>query len=157
MNNLDKARQRLNIIIEELQKEGYTYPTQYAYMQEAFDQIIIPPGMKNSGKIKSLTDANKYIERKFGKNFTLSKSEYYEQLRDLLSEIKDINTKQKFLKEKREQYKVEIDQYLNGIDISNYSTSELRDILNQAWRQTKEDPDGSPTFSDHLYDILMGE
>lgn len=36
-------------------------------------------------------------------------------------------------------------------------TNRLRDIISRAWQLAKEDPGGSPTYSEHLEQLLLDE
>lgn len=157
-NSLNALRRNVNKLIGELTEQGYTYPTQYSYMQEAYDQIIIPSGMKNAGTIKSLTETNRYIEKRFGKGYTLPKEEYEERLQSLLEKLEDVRTERKFKAQKRQQYQDDIyDALGEELDLSDYTTEELRDAISDAWDRAREDPHGSPTFAEHLAEILSGE
>ncbi len=151
---------KLNRAIMRLKSEGYTYPTQYSYMQEAFDRIIVPSGVKNSGTIRTLEQVNNFLDKRFGeKAIHMTQEEYGQDINILSEKLKPIDTRAKFLKEKRAEYIDTINSNLGQLDskVHNLPTSQLRDILNEAWRRTKLDADGSPTFVEHLMEIIEVE
>lgn len=151
---------KLNRAIMDIKSEGYTYPTQYAYLQEAYDRIIVPTGVKNSGTIRTLEQVNDFLDRRFGgMSVHMTQEEYDKELNSLLSKLEPIDTVDKFLQSKREEYFDVFDTYLGDTSdtIKNLPTAQLRDMINEAWRRAKADPDGSPTFIEHLMDIIAEE
>lgn len=56
-----KNPSQLNKLIRRIQSEGYTYPTEYAYISDSFARIVIPAGRKDAGTVRTMKQANDYL------------------------------------------------------------------------------------------------
>ena len=84
---LDEMIEEINNEILDLKDDDVIFPTTFAYVQEAFDVIIIPTGRKNSGTIRTYDEALSFMKKKFGENVDYSYQEYCEQLSGLINQI----------------------------------------------------------------------
>lgn len=82
---LDDFIEELNDEILELKRADIIFITEYAYIQELFDAIIIPNGRRNSGLIRTFSETNEFLSKKLGKKITEEK--YLKMLEKLLSHI----------------------------------------------------------------------
>lgn len=58
-----KSPTQLNKLINRIKSEGWTYPTEYAYISDAFARIVIPSGRKGAGTIRTMNQANDYLTK----------------------------------------------------------------------------------------------
>lgn len=84
--------------------------------------------------------------------------DFYEtEVHDLFEELGNEATYEGYIEVKREQYQRSIDEAFGQgyMDTDEFSTTFLREILNEAWRLAKEDPDGSSSFANYLEQLIM--
>lgn len=151
--------QKLNRLIRELQSEGYTYPTEYAYISDAFARIVVPTGRKDAGTIRTMQQANDYLIKKYGSQAILFTEETYAQeLNDLRTQLGKQTTRRGFVSKVRGDLTSIVrdmeDVIGEEIDISRISTEQLRDAIEYAGRMSKSDSNGSPSFYQYLYEYL---
>lgn len=151
--------QKLNRLIRELQSEGYTYPTEYAYISDAYARIVVPTGRKDAGTIRTMQQANDYLTKKYGSQAILFTEETYEQeLNELRSQLGNQITRKGFISKVRGDLTSIVHDMEEAIgeeiDISRISTEKLRDAIEYAGRMAKSDSNGSPTFYQYLYEYL---
>lgn len=151
--------QKLNRLIRELQSEGYTYPTEYAYISDAYARIVVPTGRKDSGTIRTMQQANDYLTKKYGSQAILFTQETYAQeLNELRSQLGKQTTRRGFVSKVRSDLVSivkDLEEVMDEqIDISRIPTSTLRDAVDYAGRMSKSDSNGSPTFYQYLYEYL---
>lgn len=81
---------------------------------------------------------------------------YEQEVHDLFDELGKEATYEGYIEMKREGYQRSIDEAFGAgyMDIDEYSTEYLREILNEAWRLAKEDPDGSSSFAEYLAQLI---
>ena len=150
---------KLNQLIKRMQSEGYTYPTEYAYISDSFARIVVPTGRKDAGTIRTMQEANDYLTKKFGSQAILFTEETYAQeLNDLRAQLGNQTTERGFKSKVRSDL-VDIindfEEYTGeSIDVSKISTETLRDAIEYAGRMAKGDSRGSPTFYEYLYEYL---
>lgn len=150
---------QFNRNIEEITSKGYTYPTQMRYESTIHSRILVPPELKGAGKIRTYKEAIEYANKR-GVDLAkfYSHDDYIQELKELKEYLGKKFTPKGFYKEKREGYKAQIEDAFQesayDFNIDNYTTENLREILNEAWNRAKEDPDGSPTFYEHLMEVL---
>lgn len=147
--------ERYNKMVRELKNMGYMAPTELIKYPSMFGDLVFGREQKRSGEVRTYAELAEYRTKKGWRYY--DEATYYDELNALRKELGVEYSKQGFLKTKREQYKRSIDTAFgmdNAIDISSMSTEELRDILNDAWRLTRADPDGSPSFYEHLIEVL---
>ena len=160
------ARKRLpfsisqfNRNIEEITSKGYMYPTQMSYESTIHSRIIVPPELKGAGKIRTYKEAIQYANKR-GVDLEkfYSHDDYIQELKELRIYLGKKFTPKGFYEEKRKGYQAQIDDAFQiggySFSIDNYTTEDLRDILTEAWNRAKDDPDGSPTFYEHLMEVL---
>lgn len=148
---------KFNREVQQLIEEGYTPPSQLSVAQTLYQGVVIPVELNRGGQVRTYREALVAAEKfKPGAKTWYTYERYLNELKEFKAELGKSFTYKGFLKEKRAQYKRSIDTAFGEgyFDISTIPSSELRDILNQAWDETKSDPDGSATFADHLQDVL---
>lgn len=149
-----------NALVRKLSEQGYTVRTQQAILSTIYGSIVIPPELSRGGEVMTYEEAARFFEARTKRPRSEYTRAFYDQeVRDLFAELGDEVTYEGFLAEKRRQYQRSIDEAFGEgyMDIDEYSTEYLREILNEAWRLAKEDPDGSSSFAAYLNQILMEE
>lgn len=155
--NLNEIIKQINKTVEQATREGYTYPTQYGYMQQAHDRIIKAPGLKGHGTIRTLDEVNNFLDRKFGeKAIHMSEQEYRNEINQILDSLSDVDTYSKFQSEKRQEYIDHIEEHLGYTPsvISRMSTVEIRNAINAAWQKVHDTNGKSPDFEEYLKEEL---
>ena len=79
--------EEINNEILDLKDDDIIFPTTFAYVQEAFDIIIIPTGRKNSGTIRTYEEALAFMKKRFGDEVEYTYKEYCKQLSNLINQI----------------------------------------------------------------------
>lgn len=151
---------QFNRNIEEITSKGYTYPTQMRYESTIHSRILVPPELKGAGKVRTYKEAIEYANKR-GVDLAkfYSHDDYIQELKELKEYLGKKFTPKGFYQDRRENYKAQIEDafqknYTDGYDIESFTTEELREVLNEAWKRAKDDPDGSPTFYEHLMEVL---
>lgn len=138
--------------------KGYQAPTQKVIYQTIYAGVIRPNELVGGGKVLTYKEALAMAEkwRPNAKEW-YPYERYYEDLTGLIDELGTQKTVKGFEKAKRKGYQRSIDSAFGEgyFDIGDIPTEELRDILNEAWALTRADPDGSPTFAEHLQEVLL--
>lgn len=149
---------QFNLDIDRLKLMGLTPRTEMAVSQTIYNQIVGEVGTKQSGYILTYREATTRLKRKglLQGYFTY---DYYKGLRNaLIGELKEKGelTYSSTLQTRRGTYESEIRENLGYVEgLSDIPFEDLRDILNEAWTQTKDDIDGSATFAEHLRQVLF--
>lgn len=149
-----------NALVRRLTSEGYTPRTQGAVLSTIYARVVIPPELNRGGELMTYKEAVDFLFRRFPEyKGKYTYEQYKADLKGLYSELRGQRTYKAFINTKRRQYQREIDGVFGKgyFDIDEYSTEYIRDILNEAWRLAKHDPDGSASFAEHLQQILLGE
>lgn len=154
MTKIDK----INQTIGDIQKEGYTYLTEYKYLQQSYARLIIPTGQKNAGHIRSMEEANKALMDRFGEKAILfTKETYQKELSSLSKQIGGFS-KESFYKELRSDVVDTVERMNDALGTNYYtgnkSTKELYDAIKSANTASRADSKGSPSFYEHLAEIL---
>lgn len=154
-----KSPTQLNKLINRIKSEGWTYPTEYAYVSDAFARIVIPSGRKGAGTIRTMKQANDYLIKKYGSEAILfTQEEYDEELASLRSVLSDRLTYRNYMRKER-QNMIEIieeamEQTGRYVDYRNISNEQMKDAIEHASRAAKNDSRGSPQFYEYLMTYL---
>lgn len=155
-----KSPTQLNKLINRIKSEGWTYPTEYAYVSDAFARIVIPSGRKGAGTIRTMKQANDYLIKKYGSEAILfTQEEYDEELTSLRSVLSDRLTYRDYMRKERQNmidiiYDALEYMGVEYIDVSNISNEQMKDAIERASRDTKNDSRGSPQFYEYLMSYL---
>lgn len=154
---------KFNASVRQLVSEGYIAPTQKAVAQMLYPGVVIPNELKRGGEVMTYREALAVAE-KFKPNAKkwYPYERYLSELKGLKEELGKQFTYQGFKDAKRAEYKRSIDiVFGEGVfDISQLSTEELRDLLNDVWDRVKSgsngqvDSIGSASFEMHLKEAL---
>lgn len=154
-----KSPTQLNRLINRLKSEGWIYPTEYAYVSDAFARIVIPSGRKGSGTIRTMKQANDYLTKKYGSEAILfTQEEYDEELASLRSVISDRLTYRNYMRKERQNMIEIIEEAMDNtgeyVDVRNISNEQMKDAIEHASRDAKNDSRGSPQFYEYLMSYL---
>ena len=154
-----KSPTQLNKLINRIKSEGWTYPTEYAYVSDAFARIVIPSGRKGAGTIRTMNQANEYLTKKYGSEAILfTQEEYDEELTNLRSVISDSLTYRDYMRKERQNMIEIIEEamYNTGeyVDVRSISNEQMKDAIERASRDAKNDSRGSPQFYEYLMSYL---
>ena len=83
-----KMVEEINENISELQENDIIFPTEYKYLQEAYDRIIIPSGRKNSGQLRTYNEVKKFLIKKY-KKCDYSLEEYIKDITALIKHLSE--------------------------------------------------------------------
>lgn len=150
---------QLNKLINRIKSEGWTYPTEYAYVSDAFARIVIPSGRKGAGTIRTMKQANDYLIKKYGSEAILfTQEEYDEELTSLRSALSDRLTYRNYMHKER-QNMIEIieeamEQTGRYVDYRNISNEKMKEAIKDAHRDSLNDSRGSPQFYEYLMSYL---
>lgn len=159
MAKLPFSISEFNKNLAEIASKGYTYPTQQVYLSTIHSRIIVPPELAGSGRIRTYNEAVQYA-KKLGVDLPkfYSYEDYIKELKELKEELGKSFTPKGFYEEKREDYKAQIEDAFEReeleYDIDSIPTEVMRDLLNEAWHRAKADSAGSPTFYEHLMEVV---
>lgn len=146
-----------NELVRRLKAEGFTPRTMQAALGSYYSVIVFPQELKRGGEIRTYKEVKAYIAKNFP-NMTgrYNYSKYQSLLKSLYRDLRGERTYNAYMNTKRRQYQRSIDIEFGAgkFNVSEYTLPEIRDILNEAWRAAREDPDGSPTFGEHLQQLL---
>lgn len=150
-----KNPSQLNKLIRHIQSEGYTYPTEYAYISDSFARIVIPTGHKDAGTIRTMKEANDYLTKKYGSQAILfTEQEYNNELTKLKESLKGQTSYRGFKTKLRNNYIDIINDSMEytgeEIDYTRISTEQMKDAVEYASRMSKNDSQGSYTFYAYL-------
>lgn len=150
---------QLNKLINRIKSEGWTYPTEYAYVSDAFARIVIPSGRKGAGTIRTMEQANDYLIKKYGSEAILfTEEEYDEELTNLRSVLSDSLTYRDYMRKERQNMIEIIEEAMDNtgeyIDVRNISNEQMKDAIEHASRDAKNDSRGSPQFYEYLMAYL---
>lgn len=148
---------RYNELVKRLKAEGYTAKTQQAVTSTIYSRVVIPPELKRGGEIRTYKESIEYLHKNFPKYDTrrYTHEVYVRELKGLYDSLRGERTYNAYMNTRRRQYRRSIEIAFNKkVNIKGYTTDQLRDLLNVAWSQAREDPDGSSSFGDHLKQIL---
>lgn len=149
---------RYNELVRRLKAEGFTPRTMQAALGSYYSVILFPQEVKRGGEIRTFKEVKEYIAKNFPTmTGRYDYSRYQAQLKSLYRDLRGERTYNAYMNLKRKQYQRSIDIALGAGNyyVRDYTLPEIRDILNEAWRASREDPDGSPTFGAHLQQLLM--
>ena len=154
-----KSPTQLNKLINRIKSEGWTYPTEYAYISDAFARIVIPSGRKGSGTIRTMEQANNYLIKKYGSEAILfTQEEYDEELTNLRSVLSDRLTYRDYMRKERQSMIEIIEEAMDNtgeyVDVRNISNEQMKDAIEHASRDAKNDSRGSPSFYEYLLSYL---
>lgn len=154
-----KNPSQLNKLIKRVQSEGYTYPTEYAYVSDSFARLIVPVGRKNGGTVRTMKQANDYLIKKYDSQAILfTREEYDAELTALRNVLEKQTTYRGFMSKLRSGYIDIINdamEYMGEtIDYRQISTEQMKDAVEQASRDSKRDSRGSPSFYEYLLSYL---
>lgn len=154
-----KSPTQLNKLINRIKSEGWTYPTEYAYVSDAFARIVIPSGRKGAGTIRTMKQANEYLIKKYGSEAILfTQEEYDEELTNLLSVISDSLTYRDYMRKERKKMIEIIEEAMEKteeyVDVRHISNEQMKDAIEHASRDAKNDSRGSPKFYEYLMSYL---
>lgn len=150
---------QLNKLINRIKSEGWTYPTEYAYVSDAFARIVVPSGLKGAGTIRTMKQANDYLTKKYGSAAILfTQQEYDEELTNLRSVISDRLTYRDYMRKERQNMIEIIEEAMDNtgeyVDVRNISNEQMKDAIERASRDAKNDSRGSPQFYEYLMSYL---
>ena len=150
---------QLNKLINRIKSEGWTYPTEYAYISDAFARIVIPSGRKDSGTIRTMKQANDYLIKKYGSEAILfTQEEYDEELTNLRSALLGRLTYRDYMHKERQNMIEIIEEAMDKtgeyVDVRNISNEQMKDAIESASRDAKNDSRGSPQFYEYLMSYL---
>lgn len=154
-----KSPAQLNKLINRIKSEGWTYPTEYAYISDAFARIVIPTGRKGAGTIRTMKEANDYLIKKYGSQAILfTQQEYDEEFTNLRSAISDRLTYRNYMRKERQSMIEIIEEAMDNtgeyVDVRNISNEQMKDAIEHASRDAKNDSRGSPQFYEYLMSYL---
>ena len=154
-----KSPTQLNKLINRIKSEGWTYPTEYAYISDAFARIVIPSGRKGAGTIRTMKQANDYLIKKYGSEAILfTQEEYNEELASLRSVISDRLTYHNYMRKERQNMIEIIEEAMDNtgeyVDVRSISNEQMKDAIEHASRDAKNDSRGSPQFYEYLMSYL---
>ena len=154
-----KSPTQLNKLINRIKSEGWTYPTEYAYISDAFARIVIPSGRKGAGTIRTMEEANNYLIKKYGSEAILfTQEEYDEELTNLRSVLSDSLTYRDYMRKERQNMIEIIEEAMDNtgeyVDVRNISNEQMKDAIEHASRDAKNDSRGSPQFYEYLMSYL---
>lgn len=154
-----KSPTQLNKLINRIKSEGWTYPTEYAYISDAFARIVIPSGRKGAGTIRTMEQANNYLIKKYGSEAILfTQEEYDEELTNLRSVLSDSITYRDYMRKERKNMIEIIEEAMDNtgeyVDVQNISNEQMKDAIEHASRDAKNDSRGSPQFYEYLMSYL---
>ena len=154
-----KSPTQLNKLINRIKSEGWTYPTEYAYISDAFARIVIPSGRKGAGTIRTMKQANEYLTKKYGYEAILfTQQEYDEELTNLRSAISDRLTYRNYMRKERQNMIKIIEEAMENtgeyVDVRHISNEQMKDAIERASRDAKNDSRGSPQFYEYLMSYL---
>lgn len=150
---------QLNKLINRIKSEGWTYPTEYAYISDAFARIVIPSGRKGAGTIRTMKQANEYLIKKYGSEAILfTQEEYDEELTNLRSALSDRLTYRDYMRKERQNMIEIIEEAMDNtgeyVDVRSISNEQMKDAIENASRDAKNDSRGSPQFYEYLMSYL---
>ena len=150
---------QLNKLINRIKSEGWTYPTEYAYISDAFARIVIPSGRKDAGTIRTMKQANDYLTKKYGSEAILfTQEEYDEELTNLRSALSGRLTYRDYMHKQRQNMIEIIEEAMDKtgeyVDVRNISNEQMKDAIERASRDAKNDSRGSPQFYEYLMSYL---
>lgn len=154
-----KSPTQLNKLINRIKSEGWTYPTEYAYISDAFARIVIPSGRKGAGTIRTMKQANDYLIKKYGSEAILfTQEEYDEELTNLRSALSDRLTYRNYMHKERQNMIEIIEEAMENtgeyVDVRHISNEQMKDAIENASRDAKNDSRGSPQFYEYLMSYL---
>ena len=154
-----KSPTQLNKLINRIKSEGWTYPTEYAYISDAFARIVIPSGRKGAGTIRTMEQANNYLIKKYGSEAILfTQEEYDEELTNLRSVLSDSLTYRDYMRKERQSMIEIIEEAMDNtgeyVDVRNISNEQMKDAIEHASHDAKNDSRGSPQFYEYLMSYL---
>lgn len=154
-----KSPTQLNKLINRIKSEGWTYPTEYAYVSDAFARIVIPSGRKGAGNIRTMKQANDYLIKKYGSEAILfTQEEYDEELTSLRSVLSDRLTYRNYMRKERQNIIEIIEEAMDNtgeyVDVRSISNEQMKDAIERASRDAKNDSRGSPQFYEYLMSYL---
>ena len=154
-----KSPTQLNKLINRLKSEGWSYPTEYAYVSDAFARLVIPSGRKGAGTIRTMKQANDYLIKKYGSEAILfTQEEYDEELASLRSVISDRLTYRNYMRKERQNMIEIIEEAMDNtgeyVDVRSISNEQMKDAIERASRDAKNDSRGSPQFYEYLMSYL---
>lgn len=154
-----KSPTQLNKLINRIKSEGWTYPTEYAYISDAFARIVIPSGRKGAGTIRTMKQANDYLTKKYGSEAILfTQQEYDEELTNLRYVISDSLTYRNYMRKERQNMIEIIEEAMENtgeyVDVRHISNEQMKDAIERASRDAKNDSRGSPQFYEYLMSYL---
>lgn len=154
-----KSPTQLNKLINRIKSEGWTYPTEYAYVSDAFARIVVPSGRKGAGTIRTMKQSNDYLIKKYGSEAILfTQEEYDEELASLRSVISDRLTYRDYMRKERQSMIEIIEEAMDNtgeyVDVQNISNEQMKDAIEHASRDAKNDSRGSPQFYEYLMSYL---
>ena len=154
-----KSPTQLNKLINRIKSEGWTYPTEYAYISDAFARIVIPSGRKGAGTIRTMKQANDYLTKKYGSEAILfTQEEYDEELTNLRSALSDRLTYRNYMHKERKNMIEIIEEAMEKtgryIDYRNISNEKMKEAIENAHRDSVKDSRGSPQFYEYLMTYL---
>lgn len=83
-----KMVEEINENIEDIQSNDIIFPTEFKYLQEAYDRLIIPSGRKHSGLLRQYDETVAFLTSKYGKcEYTFE--EYVSELNGLIKHISE--------------------------------------------------------------------
>lgn len=154
-----KSPTQLNKLINRIKSEGWTYPTEYAYVSDAFARIVIPSGRKGAGTIRTMKQANDYLTKKYGSEAILfTQEEYDEELTNLRFAISDRLTYRGYMRKERQNMIEIIEEAMENtgeyVDVRHISNEQMKDAIERASRDAKNDSRSSPQFYEYLMSYL---
>lgn len=154
-----KSPTQLNKLINRIKSEGWTYPTEYAYISDAFARIVIPSGRKEAGTIRTMKQANDYLTKKYGSEAILfTQQEYDEELTNLRSALSNRLTYRDYMRKERQNMIEIIEEAMEQtgiyIDYRNISNEKMKEAIENAHSDSIKDSRGSPQFYEYLMSYL---
>ena len=83
-----KMVEEINENIEDIQSNDIIFPTEFKYLQEAYDRLIIPSGRKHSGLLRQYDESVAFLKSKYG-NCEYTFEEYVSELNGLIKHISE--------------------------------------------------------------------
>lgn len=151
---------QINDLTDEIRSRGFQSRTDTYIIQQSFARLVVNRGLVNEGYVRTMTEANKFLTKIYGDNAILYTEETYQQdlqsLNDALTGYKSVR---QYLYKNRQRLVDIVRSAENWLgydetDLSHISTTKLHMLVRQANQMAQSDSGGSPTFYQHLMELL---
>ena len=155
----------LNKALKRIEQSGLKPVTKNVTIQQTYAPIIIPSGLKNSGKIMSYNEARRFVEKYNPQNLEYMTKENYDRLLNALQEnIGDrltVRGERQYQKERMINTLKDAQEYFgDDFDFSKIPQDKLSDAFRYASNKLKDMKNmkqPSEMFYEFLSDYLKGD